>query len=91
MKTRYVIKNTPTKLPVSSTLLFIMALDYYHASQIVWGAFIAIYSLNWIASIILILKEEKIDLNEFSDQGQSNYLKFKRSLQELIKEREAKK
>lgn len=90
MKTRYVIKNIPTKLPVQSTVLWYLVLDYYKASDIWYGVYFTLYALAWLGSIIVIWKQESIDINEFSAEGQSNYLKFKRSLIDLIKERQKK-
>lgn len=62
MKTRFVIINTPTKLPLQSTILYTFLLHYFEANLLLWGVFISIYFFYWAAVIKLKLHEKQIDL-----------------------------
>lgn len=95
MKKRTVIKNVPLNYPTQSTLIGFLALDHWKAAGWVWGATITVLTLLWIGVIIAKCNEERIDLDEFSSEGQSNIFKTKRQfkdrVEQLAKEREATK
>jgi len=68
MKKRKVInrKQLPTKLPLTSTLLAILMMDYYSAPQWVWGVVITLLSVLWVYCLYAIVTDEdvEIDLNK---------------------------
>lgn len=63
MKKHIVIKNTPTKFPLQSTILYTFLLYYFQVNGVFWGIFITIYSIYWAIVIYIKLHEEKIELN----------------------------
>jgi hypothetical protein len=62
MENKKVIKSKylPTHLPVASTLLYIIALDYWNAPQWVWGVVVTLLSMNWLLVIYNKFTEEEI-------------------------------
>lgn len=64
MKPIKVIKrnNLPAKLPISSTVTCLLALDYWHASQWLWGVFGALFLVHWILIIVTIIIQEESDV-----------------------------
>lgn len=87
MKKKYVITNTPTRLPLVSTAVFAFMLDYYKCNDIWWGVFITFWSFIWIASIISIWEEVKIDLNSDEPKHEEVKNKFRDRIEKLMKER----
>jgi hypothetical protein len=57
-------KNLPTGLPVTKTILFLMALDYYKAPQWLFGAVGCFLILGWIVSIGSMFQERQTDIFE---------------------------
>lgn len=82
-----VIKRSavPTSLPASSTMIYILALDYWNASQLVWGICLAVIFLIWVVKIILICKEQQVDI--FNAPSKDNSFK-KSKFQEKLDEKE---
>lgn len=64
MKKRTVIKNVPTKFPVTQTILIAFLLHYFDVSAIWWGVFTAIYSLLFLVVFAIVRDEVKIDLDD---------------------------
>lgn len=54
--------NLPTKPLILLTVVVLLALDHWQASDVVRGVFYAILALLWIAAIIMIIKEDQVDL-----------------------------
>jgi len=55
-------KNTTASLPITSTLVAILALDRWSAPGWVWGALGVIFLVAWISSIIKLYNQEEIDI-----------------------------
>ena len=91
MKTRFVIANTPIRLPLSSTILYSFLLHYFNVSDIWWGVFITVFSIIWILIIRIKLIEEQIDISDLlnkEDPKQSTKpkSKFQERLNELMQD-----
>jgi predicted membrane protein len=91
MKKRFVIANTPVKLPIQSTILYTFLLHHFQVSGIWWGVFITLYSLIWIIVIVAKFNEEKIDFNEEKIDNDKKIVrsKFAERLQKLMDERKS--
>ena len=91
MKKRFVIANTPVKLPIQSTILYTFLLHHFQVSGIWWGVFITLYSLLWIIVIVAKWNEEKIDFNDekIDDDKKVVRSKFAERLQKLMDERKS--
>lgn len=91
MKKRFVITNTPVRLPIQSTILYTFLLYHFQVSGIWWGVFITLYSLIWIIIIVAKWNEEKIDLNDEEIDNDKKVVrsKFAERLQKLIDERKS--
>lgn len=90
MKTIYVIKNTPVRYPIQSTILYSFLLHYFNANDVLWGVFITLYSLLWILAFIVKLFEKKVDISDLLIKNDEK-VKFVDRLKDLVKEREEKK
>lgn len=93
MKKRYVISNTPLKLPIQSTIFYAFLLHYFQVSEIWWGAFIAVFIIYWILVIINKFNEVRIDLNsdkKLSDDKNLGLSIFAIRLNNLIKNKNKK-
>ena len=90
MKTRFVISNTPIRLPINSTILYAFLLYYFDVNNIWWGIFITVYSILWIAAISIRMSEESIDLNDkdLSEKKKVVQSRFARKLEELYKKQD---
>jgi hypothetical protein len=55
-------KNIPSRLPLSSTVLYWLVLDYYKASPIFWGVFFTVATVLWLAAIVGLFTEERTDI-----------------------------
>ena len=82
MKKKLVIKNTPTELPINSTVLYTFLMWYFKVDNLFWGIFICCVGFYWIFAIKAINKEERIDLNDMKDNF-STPKSFKDRLREL--------
>lgn len=91
MKKRFVITNTPVRLPIQSTILYTFLLYHFQVSGIWWGVFITLYSLIWIIVIVAKWNEEKIDLNDEKIDNDKKVVisKFAERLQKLMDERKS--
>ena len=91
MKKRFVIANTPVKLPIQSTILYTFLLYHFQVSGIWWGVFITLYSLLWIIAIVAKWNEEKIDFNDEKIDNDKKVVrsKFAERLQKLMDERKS--
>jgi len=90
MKKQFVIVNTPSRLPLNSTVLYAFLLHHFQASGIWWGIFITLYSIYWIVALIIKFNEEHIDLNsdKLDEKKKAVESKFAQRLQKLINERQ---
>lgn len=68
MKTRKVIRNTPTKLPIIATLVTYLCLEKWSAPEWLWGVLGAIFVIIWIIAIVDIWNCERIDIFETKDE-----------------------
>jgi predicted membrane protein len=91
MKKRFVIANTPVKLPIQSTILYTFLLHHFQVSGIWWGVFITLFSLLWIIVIVAKWNEEKIDFNDEKIDNDKKVVrsKFAERLQKLMDERKS--
>ena len=89
MKKRFVISNTPVKLPFQSTILYTFLLHHFQVSGIWWGIFITLYSIYWIIAIVAKWNEESIDLNsdKLNEKKKAVESKFAQRLQKIMNER----
>jgi len=55
-------KNTPTGLPIFTTVVIYLMLDKFHAAPWVWGAVGTLLIIIWIAAIIRICTEKSVDI-----------------------------
>lgn len=64
MKKRKVISfgSLPTKLPIWKTLIIVLALDFWNSPAWLCGVMGISLLLLWVAAIINIVNEEKVDL-----------------------------
>lgn len=58
------LTNLPTRLPINTTVLSILVLNYYHASQVVQAVFATLLVILWLISIVMIVKQEQTDIFE---------------------------
>lgn len=68
MKDKKVIsrKNLPSRLPIGSTMFYLLCLDYFQAPQWLWGVTCTILVVVWIGTIIDLIREESTDIfNEY--------------------------
>lgn len=72
MKKRKVIKNVPTHLPFTNSLLLSFLLYYFKAPGFIWGVFITIYAIVWIFAIALMITQDHVDLFEDQKDKKSN-------------------
>jgi len=89
MKKFYVIRNTPTKLPFTATVLYAFLIDYYNVSDFWWGVFIVCFSVIWIIAIVALFYQETIDLDkDYSDNPKKavKQSKFAEKLKQMIDE-----
>lgn len=56
--------NLPTKLPVYPTVVMLLALDHWHASDVTRGVFYTIFVILWITAIVLLIKEKQVNIFE---------------------------
>lgn len=56
------VKNLPTRLPVFSTVVLLLALDRIGASKFWWGVGITLCVLLWIGCVITRWQEEATDI-----------------------------
>lgn len=54
--------NLPTRPPVLLTVVVLLALDHWQASDVTRGIFYAILVILWIAAIVLLFKEDQTDI-----------------------------
>ena len=91
MKKQFVFTNTPIRLPFQSTILYTFLLYHFQVSEIWWGVFITLYSIIWIAAIVIRLNEEKINFNDDKLDASKKAVrsKFAERLQKLVDERKS--
>lgn len=70
MKDKKVIsrKNLPSRLPIPSTLLYILCLYYFQAPEWLWGIMSTLLGIMWVVAIYEKASEEKTDI--FNDDKQ---------------------
>lgn len=54
--------SLPTSLPITKTLLLVLALDHWHAAGWVWGVMLALVAIIWFKAIRNIISEECVDV-----------------------------
>lgn len=86
-KKRFVIANTPTKLPFTSTVLYSFLMWYFKVDNLYWGIFICVFGLLWIVSINALFTQEIVDLDPSTEQGKEKLKqsKFGEKLNDLLK------
>lgn len=91
MKNNYVIKNIPTKLPVSGTVLYSFLMWHFEAPSWLWGVFISFFAIGWILAIINIVAEDRIDLFKKNDNAEKEAVRisFKERLENLQKQQKS--
>ena len=57
-------KNLPTKYPLTQTIAFTMALDYWGAPEWLSGIVYFILAIAWISSVYYAATEDRIDIGE---------------------------
>ena len=62
-------KNLPVRLPISTTIVAIMALDYWNANQFLYGGVLTILAIGWIAAIYGICKQKQTDIFDKQDKN----------------------
>lgn len=55
-------KNIPQGLPVTFSIVTVMALDYYGASGVVKGIAYTLLALIWVVALLDIFKHEYVDV-----------------------------
>ncbi len=93
---KYVVKNVPTKLPITSTVLYSFLLYYFNVDNIWWGIFITLYSIYWIVSVYAIIKQEGIDVfKKWEEEEGMNIIgiksRFQQRMDDALKAREEAK
>ena len=87
MRKKLVIKNTPTKLPISSTVLYTFLMWYFKVDNLFWGIFICCFGFYWIFSFISINKEERIDLNDIKEESTKDNFSIPKSFRDRLREK----
>ena len=62
-------KNLPSKMPVSFTLISILAMDYWGAPDWVFGAVGVFLLLFWVSFFISVSKSKYIDIFENKEKS----------------------
>jgi len=77
--------NLPAKLPIGSTIMYYMALDYYKAPEWLWTLATLLFSLIWIGSIIKYFTHESFDVTGFVEEEteQNRKSKWQQKLEEI--------
>jgi hypothetical protein len=55
-------KNLPAKIPLTQSAVCLLALDYYNASEWVWGAAATFFSIIWIVRIVRVCTQVEADV-----------------------------
>jgi hypothetical protein len=87
MKKRTVITNTPTKLPIGSTILYTFLLWHFEVNPIIKGVFITLYSLYWIAALVTKYNEISVDLDKDEWPTNKKKSKWQERLSQLSKQK----
>jgi len=83
--------NLPTRSPILSTVVYVLAMDYWNAPQWLFGAVALILLFIWIAWIISLFNQDEIDVmikwNTRPDKGTKLRKKsnFQKRLDEAMK------
>lgn len=77
-------KNLPTNIPVLSTILILLALDYWNAPEWLCGVIITIWAIYIVGCIIVFCREIRIDLFEEKDNPKIPTEKRKSTFQEKM-------
>lgn len=54
--------NLPTRPPILLTIVVLLALDNWHAGDVTRGVFYTLLVIIWIAAIVMLVKEDHIDI-----------------------------
>lgn len=55
-------KNLPTRSPILTTVVYVLAMDYWNAPQWLWGAVGLFLIFIWIAWIVSFFNQDEIDV-----------------------------
>lgn len=90
MKTRFVVSPIalPAKLPLWNTVTAWLALDHFNSSDLARGIVWTVVAFIWIATIICIVREEKVDPFELKsgEAPMSGKSRWKQRMEELTKQ-----
>lgn len=62
-------KNIQTEVPVISTMVVVMALDFYNAPAFLWGVVLTVWSIYFIACVVDLFKNKEVDIFEDENKG----------------------
>jgi len=62
-------KNLPTRFPLQSTILYVMALFYFNAPQWLFGVVGVLLVLMWATWVYSVFEKEKVDVSELLEAG----------------------
>jgi hypothetical protein len=81
-------RNLPAYLPITRTLVALLALDYWGAPQWLWGVVVFIVALDWAKQLYLFTIEDTVNIfpatEEAEQEPQEKESKFQRRLQEVL-------
>ena len=79
-------KNLPSRLPGTTTLLVALAMDVWNAPEWLWGCMACLFTVWWIAAIVVMYKTEAIDIFEDDPKPKDNShaSKFREKLEEAM-------
>ena len=92
MTKRFVIKNTPSKAPITFSLVLYLCMDKWNAPEWLWGVVGVIMIIIWIVILIDIYNDVRIDLFEDIDTTSPEATpqvksRFQKRLEKMAKER----
>lgn len=57
------MKQLPFKLPIFQTIVIVMALDFYKASELIKGGVFVLLVILWVTAIIMVIKQKQVEIN----------------------------
>lgn len=88
MERRKVIsrKNVPGSLPLTLTIVCVMALDFWNAPGWMCGVVGLLLLISWISCLITVLTDEKIDIFKQEEHTEFPIKMDKRGLKEALED-----
>lgn len=88
-------KNLASRPPLMSTVVMLIALDHWGASDVTRGIFYALFAIIWILTIVDICVSTTVDIFEIDKDDPNDFpfteakgkSKFQEKLEKLAKER----